>query len=433
MGFAALTMNADLGFTAEMFGFGAGIFFFGYFLFEVPSNLILEKLGARIWIARIMISWGVISTAFAFIPSISIVLQAVSGGYIDHARTFYLLRFLLGVAEAGFFPGIILYLTYWFTAAERARWIGAFMTAVPVSLVIGGPLSGWILDSFGGIAGLRGWQWMFIIEGLPSILVGFWVLIYLTDRPADAMWLSPDERIAIQGRLDAERSNRETIKHYSLREALANRRVLGLSAVYFFFVCGNYGLGFWLPQIIKASALSQGLDVKTGIGIYTLTGFLIAVPFAFATIAMILWTRRSDAKQERLWHFAGPAIVGGLALMCAAQTQNVMLAAVFLTVCSMATFAALPTFWTLPTAFLTGAAAAGGIAMINSIGNLGGFAGPYAVGWIKDASTKLGWAVDATGATGIALTMLACCYLMAGVGALFLGHDKAMEIPGQSR
>ncbi len=431
VGFAALTMNQDLGLTAAMFGFGVGIFFLGYVLFEVPSNLILEKTGARVWIARIMISWGVISSAFAFIPSISSALQAISGGYMDQVRTFYVMRFLLGVAEAGFFPGVILYLTHWFTAAERARWIGAFMTAVPLSLVLGGPLSGWILDTFGGIAGLKGWQWLFIIEGLPSILVGFWVLGYLTDRPADAAWLSPAERHAVQSRLEQERASRERIKSYGLGEALSNGRVLGLSLVYFFFVCGNYGLGFWLPQIVKSSALSLELGAKTGMSINTLTGFLVAIPFTFATIAMIVWTRRSDARQERVWHFVGPTFIGGFALMIAAHVSDPLLAGFALTVCAMATFSALPTFWTLPTAFLTGTAAAGGIAMINSIGNLGGFAGPYAVGWIKDAAITLGWATDATGATTIALTVLACSYLIAGVATLLLGHDRTIEMAGQ--
>ena len=204
-GFAALTMNKELGLTAEMFGFGVGIFFFGYFIFEVPSNLILEKVGARRWIARIMISWGVISAGFAFVPAISATLQSAGLLFFDNARTFYLMRFIFGAAEAGFFPGIILFLTYWFTAHERARWVGVFMTAIPLSSVIGGPISGLILDTFNGAMGLSGWQWLFIIEGVPSVFVGLWVLSYLTDKPREAAWLEPDERIALQARLDDER------------------------------------------------------------------------------------------------------------------------------------------------------------------------------------------------------------------------------------
>src|ERR1700687_768341 len=219
-GFAALTMNKELGLTAEMFGFGAGIFFFGYFIFEVPSNLLLEKVGARLWIARIMISWGVISAGFAFVPAISATLQSAGVLFFDNARTFYLMRFIFGAAEAGFFPGIILFLTYWFTAHERARWVGVFMTAGPLSSVIGGPMSGLVLDTFNGVMGLSGWQWLFIIEGVPSVIVGLWVLSYLTDKPKDAAWLEPNERIAVQARLDDERKNREAIRHYSLREAL---------------------------------------------------------------------------------------------------------------------------------------------------------------------------------------------------------------------
>jgi MFS family permease len=227
MGFAALTMNKELGLTAEMFGFGAGVFFFGYILCEVPSNLILERVGARRWIARIMISWGVIAVSFAFVPSISAGLQSVGFVFFDNARTFYLLRFIFGVAEAGAFPGIILYLTYWFTTDDRARWFGVFIASVPLSLVIGGLISGFILDTFEGYINLSGWRWLFIIEGVPSILVGVWALWYLTDKPIKATWLEIDERSALQARLDDERRDREAIRKYSLREALTNPRVIG--------------------------------------------------------------------------------------------------------------------------------------------------------------------------------------------------------------
>src|SRR3984893_4048050 len=417
-GFAALTMNKELGLTAEMFGFGVGIFFFGYFIFEVPSNLLLEKVGARLWIARIMITWGVISAGFAFIPAISAIFQGAGLLFFDNARTFYLMRFIFGAAEAGVFSGIILFLTYWFTGAERARWVGLFMVANPLASVIGGPISGLILDTFNGVMGLSGWQWLFISEGVPSVLVGLWVLSYLTDKPGEAAWLEPDERIALQTRLDDERKGREAIRKYTLGEALTNPRVFGLGLVQVGIVSGVYGLTYWLPQIVKGVATDIGLDKITGIPINSLTGYLVAVPYAFAIVAMIWWTRHSDATHERVWHVAGPASVGGLSLMAAAYLSSPTLAAIALIVCAMGTYAALPTFWTLPTAFLTGSAAAGGIALIKSIGNLGGFVSPYAIGWIKDA----------TGSTTLGLVALAACYMLAGLVTLLLGHDSQIEM-----
>jgi MFS family permease len=420
VGFAALTMNKDLGLTAEMFGFGAGIFFFGYFIFEVPSNLILERVGARRWIARIMISWGVISASFAFVPSISAILQSLGFLFFDNARTFYVMRFIFGAAEAGFFPGIILYLTYWFTADERARWVGVFLAGTPLSFVIGGPISGFILDTLDGSLGLGGWQWLFIIEGVPSVLVGLWALRHLTDNPREAAWLEADERIALQARIDHERKSREAIRHYKLGEALTNPRVLGLTLPYFGIVCGVYGLNYWLPQIVKGMATDIGLGKATGVSINALTGYLVAVPFAFATVAMIGWARHSDVTRERIWHVVCPAVIGGLSLIAAAYLSNPILAAAALTVSAMGVYAALPTFWTLPTGFLTGSAAAGGIALINSIGNLGGFVGPYAIGWIKDA----------TGETTLGLVALAACSIMAGVVLLLMGHDSKMEMAG---
>jgi MFS transporter, ACS family, tartrate transporter len=420
VGFAALTMNKELGLTAEMFGFGAGIFFLGYFIFEVQSNLILEKVGARRWIARIMISWGVISASFAFVPSISAIFQSLGFSFFDNARTFYLMRFIFGAAEAGFAPGIVLYLTYWFTADERARWVGLFIAGTPLALVIGGPISGFILDTLNGSMGLVGWQWLFIVEGVPSVLVGLWALRHLTDKPIGAAWLEPDERIALQARIDHERKSREAIRHYKLGEALTNPRVLGLSLVYFGLLCGFYGLTYWLPQIIKGVAIDTGLDKVTGVSINTLTGYLVAVPFAFATVAMIWWTRHSDITHERVWHVACPAIVSGLLLIASAYLGNQVLAAVALTICAMGIYAAVPTFWSLPTGFLTGSAAAGGIALINSIGNLGGFVGPYAMGWIKDA----------TGEITLGLVVLAAGPIMAGVVTFLMGHDSKIEMAG---
>jgi ACS family tartrate transporter-like MFS transporter len=420
VGFAALTMNNEFGFTAEMFGFGVGIFFFGYFIFEVPSNLILERVGARRWIARIMITWGVISASFAFVPSISAIFQSLGFSFFDNARTFYLMRFIFGAAEAGFFPGIILYLTYWFTADERARWVGVFLTGNPLSSVIGGPISGFILDTFDGPMGLGGWQWLFIIEGVPSVLVGLWALRHLTDKPIDATWLDPDERIALQARIDNERKNREAIRHYKLGEALTNPRVLGLSLVLFGILSAQFGLVYWLPQIVKGVVTDIGLDKVAGVSINALTGYLVAVPFGFAIVAMIWWTRHSDVTQERVWHVVCPAVVSGLALIASVCLGNPVLAAVALTICAMGVYAANAIFWTLPTGFLTGSAAAGGIALINSIANLGGFAGPYAIGWIKDA----------TGETALGLVVLAAGPIMSGVVTFLMGHDSKMEMAG---
>jgi MFS family permease len=420
VGFAALTMNKELGLTAEMFGFGVGTFFFGYVIFEVPSNLILERVGARRWIARIMISWGVISASFAFVPSISAILQDMGFSFFDNARTFYLMRFIFGAAEAGFAPGIMLYLTYWFTADQRARSVSAYLTGIPLSLVIGAPISGFILDTLDGSMGISGWRWLFIIEGVPSVFVGLLALRHLTDKPIEAAWLDPDERVALQGRIDHERKSREAIRHYKLREALANPRVLGLSLVYVGHQTAAYGLIYWLPQIVKGVATGIGLDKVTGVSINALTGNLVAVPFAFGIVSMIWWSRHSDVTHERVWHVACPLVVSGLSLIAAAYLGNPVLAAVALTICAMGIYAALPIFWTLPTGFLTGSAAAGGIALVNSIGNVGGFAGPYAIGWIKDA----------TGETTLGLVVLAAGAIMAGVATFLMGHDSKIEMAG---
>ena len=294
-----------------------------------------------------------------------------------------------------------------------------FLTAAPLAVIIGGPISGFILDGLGDSRGLGGWQWLFIIEGVP-VLVGLWALRHLTDNPREAAWLEPDERIALQARIDHERKSREAIRHYKLGEALTNPRVLGLGLVFFGLLCGGYGLVYWLPQIVKGVATDIGLDKITGVSINALTGYLVAVTFAFATVAMVLWTRHSDIRRERVWHVVCPAVVGGFSLIGAAYLGNPVLAAVALTICAMGIYAALATFWTLPTGFLTGSAAAGGIALINSIGNLGGFVGPYAIGWIKDA----------TGETTLGLAVMGAGPIMLGVVVLLMGHDSKMETAG---
>ena len=401
LGFAALTFRRDLGLSAEAFGLGAGVFFLGYFLFEAPSNLLLERVGARVWIARIMVSWGLVSAGMALVRD---------------ENSFYLVRFLLGLAEAGFFPGIILYLTYWFTAAERAKAVGLFMVAVPLSSMVGAPLSSWILEAFAGVGGLASWQWLFIIEAAPALVLGVVTFFFLDDGPAQADWLSDAEKQALLADLARERASREALRKFSLGEALAHPRVIGLAFVYFGIVCGLYGFGFWAPQIVRAFGLTLGQ-----------TGWVVALPFVAGALAMIPWSRHSDRTRERIWHVALPIFLGGAGLIAGAYLHSPVLAMIALTFSSIGTFAALPTFWTLPTALLTGTAAAGGIAIVNAIGNLGGFVGPYLVGWIKDHALALGVVADAPGADALALASIGGLMIGSGLLALALGHDPALE------
>jgi D-galactonate transporter len=399
VGFAALTMNKDLGLTNAMFGFGSGVFFLAYFLFEVPSNLLLDKFGARKWIARIMFSWGLLSGLMAFIPHI-----ATATGMANE-RIFYGVRILLGIAEAGFFPGIIFYLTLWFPSVYRARIIGYFMAAIPLSSVIGAPISGMLL-TLDGWLGLAGWQWLFIIEAVPALILAVVVFTYLTDRPRDAAWLNADERDWLATRLDAEQRQREAVEHFGVISALLNPRVLALSLVYFGAVACNYGVGFWLPQIVKGFGLSN-----------LATGFVTAIPYVVGTAAMVWFGRRSDRKQERRWHAAaGLALAaGGIALSTALDDPTLKMIA--LSVGAAGVFGVLPVFWTLPTAFLSGSAAAAGIAIINSIGNLSGFAGPYAMGYLRDL----------TGSFASGLLAIAACAAVAMVIVIAIHHDAALE------
>jgi ACS family tartrate transporter-like MFS transporter len=390
VGFAALTMNKDLGISATAFGFGAGIFFFSYFIFEVPSNLALEKFGARKWIARIMVSWGILSGAMAL----------VQGEY-----SFYVVRVLLGAAEAGFFPGIIFYLTLWFPAVYRARIIGWFMAAIPLSTVIGAPVSGMILGLH-GVGGLVGWQWLFILEAAPALILGVVVWFYLTDRPADAAWLAPDERAWLQNRLSAEVRQKEELHHMSVMQALINPKVLALSLVYFGAVATNYGTAFWLPQIIKGFGLSN-----TGVG------FVTAIPYLIGTIGMVLWSRSSDASMERKWHTIVAFLLAAIGIAGSTFVDDPVMKMIALSVGALGVFAVLPVFWTLPTAFLSGASAAAGIAAINSIGNLAGFFGPFAMGALKDM----------TGSFSSGLLAIAACAVMGLVVVLVLGHDPSLE------
>jgi D-galactonate transporter len=366
VGFAKLQMLQDLQFSETVFGLGAGVFFIGYFLFEVPSNIVLHRVGARIWIARIMITWAVISGAFMFVRT---------------PAAFYFMRFLLGIAEAGFFPGIILYLTYWYPAARRARIVTTFMTAIPLSGVFGGPLSGWIMQSFAGVQGLAGWQWMYLIEAVPAILLGLAVLVYLDDGIRGARWLSEGEKRLLENRIEQDAAGKA--EHATLRALFADRRVWLMSIIYFCCVMGQYGLTFWMPTLIKAAGIQGVLDI----------GLFTAIPYSAAVIAMILLGKSSDRHAERRWYLAAPMLLGAIGLVGSALAGgNTVLAIAFLTLAAAGVISAAPLFWSLPTAFLGGTAAAAGIAAINSLGNLAGFASPYLIGWLKDLthSTNVG-------------------------------------------
>ncbi|MFO1112966.1 MAG: MFS transporter [Rhodospirillales bacterium] len=359
IGFAALTMNKDLGFSSSVFGFGAGIFFVGYFLFEVPSNLVLEKVGARLWIARVMITWGLISGAMAFVQG---------------ETSFYVLRFLLGAAEAGFFPGIILYLSYWFPARHRAGVTAFFMAAAPISTALGSPVSAALLQMH-GVWGFAGWQWLFIIEAIPALLLGIVVLIYMTDRPEKAKWLPDDERAWLVDEMNTERASKAAHASHSIWRGLADLRVLALALIYFGTSAGLYTLGIWAPQIIQQ------------LGVSSMTvGFLNMIPPTVSVIAMVLWARHSDRTLERTWHVVGPCLLAASGLAFAGNAVGVVMVVLALTVVNIGISSAKPPLWSMPTLFLSGSAAAAGIATINSIGNLGGFAGPFMIGWIKDLS-----------------------------------------------
>ena len=357
IGFAAITMKEDLGFTASILGFGAGIFFLGYFLFEVPSNIILHKVGARIWIARVMVTWGIIAGGMAFVES---------------STSFSVMRFLLGVAEAGFFPGIILYLSYWFPARNRAGVIALFMAAAPIATAIGSPISAALLEMH-GIMGLAGWQWMFLIEAIPAVILGVVVFFYMTDRPEKAAWLKPDEREWLVKTMQAEDANKGGQQHHSILRGLANPRVLALALIYFGTSAGLYTLGIWAPQIIKE------------LGVSSMTvGLLNAIPPIISVVAMILWSRHSDKTNERTWHVALACLTAAVGLAIAASTGSMFGLIAALTIVNVGISCSKPPLWSMPTMFLSGAAAATGIATINSIGNLGGFAGPAMIGWVKD-------------------------------------------------
>jgi len=364
VGFAALTMNPDLGLSAAAYGLGAGLFFVGYFFFEVPSNVILHRVGARRWIARIMVSWGIVATATAFVQ-----------GEIS----FYVARFLLGIAEAGFFPGIILYLTYWFPRAQRARVVALFFLAVPLSSVLGAPLSTLLIQNGAGVLGFdAGWRLMFFAEGIPAVLVGLLVLVALPDRPRAARWLGAAESDALEARIAAE--DAEAVPHEtSLRTALRDPRVAALSVVYFGVVFGNYVLAFFLPQVVSDMQEQFGIEFSL-----VHIGLITAIPYAVASVVMVANARHSDRTGERVLHVAVPAFVGAAGVAVALYLDSPYLVVAAMTVCACGVFAAIPVIWQLPSAFLTGVGAAAGIALINSFGNLSGFLGPYLTGSLQD-------------------------------------------------
>ncbi len=365
VGFAKLQMAEQLGFSDAVYGFGAGIFFIGYFLFEVPSNLILEKVGAKIWIARIMVTWGIISSCMML---------------VETEFWFYTLRFLLGVAEAGFFPGVILYLTYWFPSAQRARMTALFMTAIAISNVVGAPISGGIMEFLDGVNGWQGWQWLFLLEGIPSVFVGVLVLVLLDDGPGKAKWLSEDERTLIMQNLadDESAKNAEGLKH-KFTDIFRDGRVWTLSFVYLCGVMGFYGVNFWMPTIIQ----EFGIDKSN----YLEVGLLSMIPWGSAAIIMVLVGTHSDKTGERYWHAINSYLVAALGLLGLAVVGHApVLSIICLIMITSGLLSGIVVMWSLPAAFLSGTAAAAGIAWINSIGNLGGFFGPELIGRVRTAT-----------------------------------------------
>ncbi|MFG3308203.1 MFS transporter [Streptomyces wuyuanensis] len=382
VGFAKLQMSDDLGFSEAAYGLGAGLFFIGYFLFEVPSNLMLQRVGARRWIARIMISWGLVSASFMFVT--------------DEA-TFYVLRFLLGAAEAGFYPGVILYCTYWFPSRRRAGVIAMFMSAIPVAGIFGNPISGWIMDRFQGVNGWQGWQWMFLLEAIPAVVIGVATLFYLDDGVRSAKWLTDDEKSVVE-RAIAEDSAHQTV-HGRVWDAFREPRVWLMCLIYFCFVMGQYALTFWMPTFVQSTGIEGNLAI----------GVLSAVPFLAALVAMNLFGRSADRRRERRWHLVVPSLMGAVGFTLAASWgSSTALSLAALSFAAAGVLTCAPLFWSLPTAFLGGTAAAVGLAVINSVGNLAGFVSPYMIGALKDT----------TGSSSIPMYVLALSLVVGAVAVL---------------
>lgn len=356
VGFAKLQMMSDLQFSEAVYGLGAGIFFIGYFLCEVPSNIVLHKVGARRWIARIMITWGILSGCFAFVQT---------------EWQFYTLRFLLGVAEAGLAPGLLLYLTYWFPSYRRARMTVLWFIAIPISGMIGGPLSGLIMDRMSGVHGWFGWQWMFVIEAIPTVIVGLLVLAVLKDSVQDASWLTQDEKNLVKQELAQDNQHKEG--HASVKEFIADKRLWLLAGIYFCVVMGQYAITFWLPTLIRNSGISDNWHI----------GLLTSLPYMCAIVVMILAGRSGDHFQERRWHLIIPMCAGAIALTFATLfASNLTLSLICLCIAASGVLTASSLFWMLPTNFLGGVSAAAGIAAVNSFANLAGFCSPYLIGWV---------------------------------------------------
>jgi D-galactonate transporter len=393
VGIAKLQMVQDLEMSESAYGLGAGLFYVGYLLFEVPANLILHRIGARAWIARILLTWGLISSGMMFVTG---------------PRSFYLLRILLGVAEAGFFPGVILYLSYWFPARERGRAVATFMTAGVIASLVGNPISGAILQFMDQHAGLAGWQWVFLLEGIPAIFLGFLTLAYLTDRPGQARWLTESERNFLVRRMEWEEQARQQRHGLSLLKALHHPQVWLLVAVYFTVAFGDNSYGFYLPSLVQDRFPNS---TKWDIGL------LAAAPSLMAIAGMVLIGAHSDRTGERRWHVAGPAFlaVAGWLLVALAPVNWMFVVGLGIATTGMKSM--LPTFWSLPTAFLSGAAAAGGIALINSVANLGGFLGPFVIGQVKDR----------TGSFTSGLFLVASLLCIGGILVLCVRHDSILE------
>jgi ACS family tartrate transporter-like MFS transporter len=398
IGFAKLTMSADLGLTETMFGLASGLFFIGYLLFEVPSNIALHRFGARRWIARILVTWGLIAAAMAF---------------VQNAPMLYAFRVLLGIAEAGFFPGIMLYLTFWFPRSVRVRLTGLFMIALPASSALGAPVAGAILQYWDGLFGLAGWRIMFLVLGLPAVVLGIAAWFYLTDRPKDADWLAADERRWLDDTMAAEQQATQASGKHRVRDSLRDPRVWALGLVYFGVTYGLYALSFFLPTIVAGFA--ESFDTQFSI---LENGLIVAVPFAVGAVAMVFWSRHSDRTGERVWHVALPALLGAVSIPVALYMESPLATMAVITVTAVGVFCALPVFWYLPSTFLAGAGAAAGIALVNTLGNSSGFGAPYITGFL----------LDATGNSRAGLWVVGVMMLVAGLTVLALrGRLRAAD------
>ena len=384
VGFAKLQMQQDLQMSDSVYGVGAGIFFIGYFFFEVPANIFLQRIGAKYWLGAIMILWGCVSASTMFVHT---------------ALSFYVIRFILGIVESGFFPGVILYLTFWYTRRHRAKMVALFMTAIPLSGVLGGAVSGWILARMSALGGLRGWQWLFLLEGLPSVLAGLAAVLFLENGPRDANWLSPEQKELLVERLAEEEENKRAEGHSShhFADAFRNLNVWLLCFVYFGYVMGSYGVSFWLPQIISETITKEPFRI----------GLLSIIPWGVGALAMVLIGHHSDVTGERCWHIALPGLACALAFAASAIPGiSGVWGLTAITIANAGVLACVSTFWSLPTGFLSSTAAAAGIAWINSVGNLAGYVSPFLVGRIRDATHSMAPALLLLAASCLAPSLL---------------------------